>query len=138
MTDTGFVAKDPGRGGLVSSLADMIALVKSLMPGGTTLLKPQTIDLMRTNQLAAGHCIRFARRGDIRGKGFGLGCAVTLKPSTIEPQGSAGEIEWGGIAGTHWWIVPGGKFAGIDMTQRQTGFWHPFAFEFKRLAYAAA
>ena len=78
------------------------------------------------------------RMGDIKGKGFGLGCAVTLKPSAIEPQNSAGEIEWGGIAGTHWWIAPGGKFAGINMTQRQMGFWHPFAFEFKRLAYAAA
>ena len=127
-----------GGGGLVSSLADQIALVKSLMPGGTTLLKPQTIDLMRTNQLGAGQCIRFPRLGDIRGKGFGLGSAVAIKPSTIEPQNSAGELEWGGIAGTHWWIAPGGKFAGINMTQRQMGFWHPFAFEFKRLAYAAA
>ena len=127
-----------GGGGLVSSLADMIALVKSLMPGGETLLKPQTLALMRTNQLAAGQRIRFPRLGDIPGKGFGLAGAVTLKPSASEPAGSAGELEWGGIAGTHWWIAPGGKFAGINMTQRQMGFWHPFAFEFKRLAYAAA
>jgi CubicO group peptidase (beta-lactamase class C family) len=127
-----------GGGGLVSSLADQVALIKSLMPGGPTLLKQQTLELMRTNQLAAGKCIRFPRLGDIAGKGFGLGSAVTLKPSAIEPQNSAGEIEWGGIAGTHWWIAPGGKFAGINMTQRQMGFWHPFAFEFKRLAYAAA
>ncbi len=93
---------------------------------------------MRTNQLAPGKCIRFARMGDIPSKGFGLGCAVTLSPSAIEPAGNTGEIEWGGIAGTHWWISPGGKFAGLCMTQRQMGFWHPFAFEFKRLAYAAA
>ncbi len=127
-----------GGGGLVSTLPDMVALVRSLMPGGDTLLKPQTIALMRTNQLAPGKCIRFARMGDIPGKGFGLGCAVTLSPSAIEPAGNAGEIEWGGIAGTHWWISPDGKFAGLCMTQRQMGFWHPFAFEFKRLAYAAA
>lgn len=127
-----------GGGGLVSSLGDMIAFVRSLMPGGQALLKPQTLALMRTNQLVPGQSIRFPRMGDIPGKGFGLGSAVTLRPSAFEPAGSAGELEWGGIAGTHWWIAPGGRFAGINMTQRQMGFWHPFAFEFKRLAYAAA
>ena len=127
-----------GGGGLVSTLPDMAALVKSLMPGGKTLLKPETIALMRTNQLEAGKCIRFVRMGDIPGKGYGLAGAVTLKPSAIEPADSAGEIEWGGIAGTHWWISPDGRFAGLSMTQRQMGFWHPFAFDFKRLAYAAA
>ena len=84
-----------GGGGLVSSLADMIALVKSLMPGGDTLLKPQTLELMRTNQLAAGQCIRFPRMGDIPGKGFGLGSAVTLKPSAIEPRGLGGRARVG-------------------------------------------
>ena len=131
------VARLSGGGGLVSTLPDMIALVKSLMPGGE-LLRPQTIALMRTNQLGAGKCIRFARMGEVPGKGFGLAGAVTLDPSAIEPAGSAGELEWGGIAGTHWWIAPQGKFAGLTMTQRQMGFWHPFAAEFKRLAYAAA
>jgi CubicO group peptidase (beta-lactamase class C family) len=48
-----------------------------------------------------------------------------------------GEFEWGGIGGTHWWISPRHNIAGIAMTQRQFGFWHPFSFEFKRLAYAA-
>ena len=127
-----------GGGGLVSSLPDMVSLVKSLMPGGAMPLRPRTIALMRTNQLAAGQCIRFPRLGDVPGKGHGLAGAVTLKPSAIDPAGSMGEFEWGGIAGTHWWIAPDGKFAGLAMTQRQMGFWHPFAFEFKRLAYQAA
>jgi CubicO group peptidase (beta-lactamase class C family) len=127
-----------GGGGLVSTLPDMVALVKSLMPGGRMRLRPQTLALMRTNQLAAGDCVRFPRIGEVPGKGHGLAGAVTLKPSAIEPAGSAGEFEWGGIAGTHWWIAPEGKFAGVAMTQRQMGFWHPFAFEFKRLAYQGA
>ena len=127
-----------GGGGLVSSLGDMVALVKSLMPGGKALLEPETIALLRTNQLPPGQCIRFMRMGEIPGKGFGLASAVTMKPSAIEPAASAGEIEWGGIAGTHWWISADGTLAGLSMTQRQLGFWHPFAFEFKRLAYAAA
>ena len=32
-----------GGGGLVSTLPDMVALVRSLLPGGPTLLKPETI-----------------------------------------------------------------------------------------------
>ena len=101
-------------------------------------LRPQTIALMRTNQLGEGKWIRFPRTGDLPGKAHGLACAVTLKPSALEPAGSAGEMEWGGIAGTQWWIAPEGKFAGLAMTQRQWGFFHPFKYEFKRLVYQAA
>jgi CubicO group peptidase (beta-lactamase class C family) len=48
-----------------------------------------------------------------------------------------GQFYWGGIAGTQWWISPKANAAGILMTQRQMAFAHPFAVEFKRLAYQA-
>ena len=123
-----------GGGGLVSSLPDMAALVRSLMPGAETLLKPPTIALMKTNQLRQGLSIRFSRIGEVPGKGHGLAGAVTLDTAA----GAVGEFEWGGIAGTHWWISPDAKFAGLSMTQRQMAFWHPFSFEFKQLVYKAA
>jgi hypothetical protein len=41
------------------------------------------------------------------------------------------------LAGTQWWISPRANLAGLLMTQRQMAFFHPFAFEFKRLAYEA-
>src|SRR5262249_45470857 len=50
-----------GGGGLVSTLLDMLALVRSLLPGGNQLLKPDTIRQMMTNQLPQGQTIRFAR-----------------------------------------------------------------------------
>lgn len=126
-----------GAHGLVSTLPDMVALVRSLLPGGPTLLKPETIALMMTNQLADGVCVGFAGLGDVPGKVFGLGGAITVKPSSIDPRGSEGEFEWGGAAGTHWWISPAHNLAGLLMTQRQLAFWHPFSFEFKRLVYEA-
>lgn len=126
-----------GGGGLVSTLPDMVALLRSLLPGGPTLLKPETIALMMTNQLPDGVCVRFPRLGEIPGKVFGLAGALTLVPSSIEPRDAAGEFEWGGIAGTHWWISPRANLAGLLMTQRQMAFWHPFSFEFKRLVYRA-
>ena len=131
------VPKLSGGGGLVTSLSDMVALTRSLLPGGETLLKPETIAQMMTNQLAAGVSVRFATQGDVPGKGFGLGGSVTHAPSSIEPQSATGEFQWGGLAGTHWWISPRNNLAAVVMTQRVMAFWHPFSFEFKRLVYQA-
>jgi CubicO group peptidase (beta-lactamase class C family) len=125
-----------GGGGLVSTLGDMVALLRSLLPDGPTLLQPATIAQMMRNQLPDGVCIGFPD-GVVHGKGFGLAGAVTLAPSAEDPPQSTGELQWGGIAGTHWWISPKTGLAGLLMTQRQMAFWHPFAFEFKRLAYRA-
>ena len=126
-----------GGGGLVSSLPDMLALMRSLMPGGATLLQPDTIALMMRNHLPAGVGIAFPGIGSLPTKGFGFGGAVNLQPSRIDPAASAGEFEWGGIAGTHWWISPRHNLVGVVMAQRQMSFWHPFSFEFKKLVYQA-
>ncbi|MCH8618097.1 serine hydrolase domain-containing protein [Undibacterium sp. TS12] len=131
------VARLSGGGGLVSSMQDMLALMRSLMPDGDTLLRPDTIRLMMQNHLPSGTGIAFPGVGAVPGKGFGLGGAVTLQPSSIDPPAAAGEFEWGGIAGTHWWISPRHHIAGVLMTQRLMSFWHPFSFDFKRLAYEA-
>jgi len=130
-------ARLSGAHGLVSTLPDMVALLRSLLPGGPTLLKPKTMALMMTNQLPSGVHVGFAGIVDAPGKVFGLGGAITVKPSSIDPPGSEGEFEWGGAAGTHWWISPKHNLAGLLMTQRRMAFWHPFSFEFKRLVYQA-
>ncbi len=131
-------ARHAAGGGLVSTLPDMIALVRSLLPGGDTLLKPATIAMLMTNQLAPGVRVRFPGVAPTPGKGFGLAGAITLQPSPDDPPQATGELEWGGIAGTHWWISPAGKVAGIVMAQRQWAFWHPFSLTLKRLVYEAA
>ena len=130
-------ARLSGGGGLASTLPDMIALIRSLIPGGPTILRPETIRLMMTNQLPDGVFIRFPTIGEAKGKGFGLGGAVSLAASSIDPPDSVGEFQWGGIAGTHWWINPRRNLAGIVMAQRQMAFWHPFSFGIKREVYRA-
>jgi CubicO group peptidase (beta-lactamase class C family) len=132
-----------GGGGLVSTLGDMVALLRGLMPASDAhpqapLLKPETLALMMRNQLPDGRWISFARFGDVHGKGFGLGGAVTVQPSSFDPPGSTGEFQWGGLAGTHWWIHPGSGLAGVVMTQRHMAFWHPYFFSWKEAVYAAA
>jgi CubicO group peptidase (beta-lactamase class C family) len=121
-----------GGGGLVTTLPDMLALLRGLLPGGPTVLRADTIAQMMSNQLPDGVTIRFATLGEIRSKAYGLGGAVTIAPSSIDPPDSEGEFQWGGICGTHWWILPKQGLAGLLMTQRQMGFWHPMSFDFKR------
>ncbi|MGO9361643.1 MAG: serine hydrolase domain-containing protein [Xanthobacteraceae bacterium] len=126
-----------GGGGLVSTLPDMVALIRSLLPGGPTLLKPQTIALMMTNQLPEGLWMRFPMLGELQGKAHGLAGGLVVKPLPLDHANSTGEFYWGGVAGTQWWISPRANLAGLMMTQRQMAFAHPFAIEFKRLAYDA-
>jgi CubicO group peptidase (beta-lactamase class C family) len=92
---------------------------------------------MMCNQLAQGVCLRFPGFGILPDKVYGLSGALTLAPSDGAPRSTAGEFQWGGIGGTHWWINPRVNLAGVLMTQRQMSFWHPFSFDFKRLAYQA-
>jgi CubicO group peptidase (beta-lactamase class C family) len=126
-----------GGGGLVSTLPDMIALIRSLLPGGPALLKPETIALMMSNQLPEGLNIKFPRFGEITGKVFGLGGAITQEPNMFDPPASKGEFQWGGLAGTHWWINPHANVACLVMTQRHLAFWHPYFFEHKHAVYQA-
>jgi len=131
------VARLNGGGGLVSTMPDMVALIRSLLPGGPTLLKPETIALVMSNQLPEGQWIRFATLGEMPGQAFGLAGGLIVKPSPLIHPDATGEFYWGGVAGTQWWISPKRNMAGVMMAQRQMAFIHPFSFEFKRLAYEA-
>ena len=126
-----------GGGGLVSTLPDMVALIRSLLPGGPTLLKPDTIALMMTNQLPAGVWIRFPAVGEVHGRAFGLAGGLIMEPSAFDHPDARGEFFWGGLAGTQWWISPERSIAGLIMAQRQMAFAHPFGVEFRRHVYEA-
>ena len=129
--------REGGGGGLISSLADTVRLLQALMPGGPTLLKAETLADMARNHLAPGLCVRFPDAPVNPGRVFGLGSAVLAQPGPLDPPGAAGEVNWGGMAGTLWWINPRLGIAGVLMTQRYLGFGDPYAVEFKRLAYQA-
>jgi CubicO group peptidase (beta-lactamase class C family) len=118
-------------------MPDMVALIRSLLPGGRALLKPATIAQMMTNQLPEGQWIRFATLGEQPGRAFSLAGGLIIKPGPFDHADAAGELYWGGVGGTQWWISPGRNMAGVMMAQRYMSFTHPFSFEFKRLAYEA-
>lgn len=133
------VPRQSGAGGLVSTQADMLALLRQLMPGQpSALLQPATLAAMFVDQLPAHLCVQFPVPGVIPSLGFGLGGAVVRRASSLEPPGAVGELQWGGLAGTHWFVNPANGLAGVVMCQRHFGFWHPFWFAYKRQLYAAA
>jgi CubicO group peptidase (beta-lactamase class C family) len=130
-------AMQSGAGGTFTTQADMLALLRLLMPGRAGLLKPATLAEMMRDQLPEEQCVGFAHTGRISSLGFGLAGAITRGPSALQPNTPAGELQWGGLAGTHWWISPATGVAGVQMAQRHFGFWHPYWFEYKKAVYAA-
>ncbi len=131
------MARQSGGGGLVSSLADMLALMRSLLPGGPALLKPDTIALLRQDQLPPQVQQSFPVIGALAGRGHGLGGGVIRSPGPLDAAVAAGEFYWGGVAGTQWFIHPGLNLAGVLMLQRVMGFSHPVGSDFKRAVYQA-
>jgi CubicO group peptidase (beta-lactamase class C family) len=127
-----------GGGGLVSTVADYVTFLRLIINGGewngVRLLRPETLALMRSNQLPAGIGVKFPM-WQMPDTGFGLGFAIKLAAGAGEPASAAGEYHWGGMAGTHTWMAPQPGICGVCMTQRMPGFWHPFSHDFKRMVY---
>jgi len=127
-----------GGGGLLSSVADYVTFLRMILSDGewdgVRLLQPDTLQLMRTNQLAEGVGVQFPL-WSMPGTQFGLGFALKGEPAEGEPQSAIGEYHWGGIAGTHTWMSPQAGITGFCGTQLMPAFWHPFSHDFKRLAY---
>ncbi len=107
---------ESGGGGLVSTARDYLRFSQMMLNGGeldgVRILSPKTVELITTNHL-----------GEIQmglgrsGVGFGLGFAVALDQGDIGEIGSPGEYNWGGAAGTRFWIDPEEDLIGIFMVQ---------------------
>lgn len=128
-----------GGGGLVSTMPDYSTFIRMIVAEGSwnghTFLNPETLALMRTNQLADGVGVQFPMRV-MANTVFGLGFALKTAPDDGETDAVVGEYHWGGMYGTHSWMAPKPGITGLCFTQRMPGFLHPFSLDFKRLVYA--
>jgi len=101
----------PGGYGLTSSLDDYMRFARMLVHQGTldsvTILQPEIIRLMATNQLADSVTERMwlPSKGQV---GFGIDFAVRLRPPVTaeENNGVVGEFFWDGAASTLFWVDP--------------------------------
>jgi CubicO group peptidase (beta-lactamase class C family) len=124
-------------GGLVTSLADYARLLAVLAAGGAPLLRPESLPWVFDNQLPPGMWIGFPLAAKITGRGHSFAGSVTVEASDADPGSAPGELQWGGLAGTKWWIVPSQRVACALMTQRYMGSDLPFWPEFRTLVRQA-
>ena len=121
-----------GGGGLVSTTADYLRFCQMHLNGGhldgVRILGRKTIELMRTDHLGD------VKRGN-GAYGFGLGFAVAKDPALAGAVGSVGEYNWGGAAGTSFWIDPEENLIGIYMIQILGGSGSSSSRTFKNFAY---
>jgi CubicO group peptidase (beta-lactamase class C family) len=123
-----------GGGGLVSTAQDYLHFCQMLLDQGQyegkRLLSRKTVQLMRSDHLGS-------LPGMGPGQGFGLGFAVSKAPGEAGMLGSPGEYNWGGAAGTRFWIDPQEELIGIFMIQILPHNGLEYGSEFRVLTYQA-
>jgi CubicO group peptidase (beta-lactamase class C family) len=124
-------------GGLVTSLGDTTQLLAALVNGGAPLLQPRSMPLVFDNQLPPGLWIGFPGEPRTIGRGHSHAGSVTVERSDADPGSLPGDLQWGGLAATKWWIWPSRKVCVALMTQRYMGSDLPFWPEFKALVRSA-
>ena len=106
-----------GGGGLVSTARDYLRFCQMLLNGGELdgerILSPTTVKLMTRDHTT----LVDPSRARNTGYGFGLGFAVHVDPAASGSASSVGEYNWGGAAGTRFWIDPEQQLIGIYMVQ---------------------
>ncbi|MDC1322642.1 beta-lactamase family protein [Pseudomonadales bacterium] len=107
---------ESGGAGLIATTRDYLRFSQMMLNGGeldgVRILSPKTVDLMTTNHIG-DMGLGFGRKG----VGFGLDFAVVLNPGEVGEVSSAGEYNWGGAAGTRFWIDPQEQLIGLFMVQ---------------------
>jgi CubicO group peptidase (beta-lactamase class C family) len=100
-----------GGGGMMSTPGDYARFVQMLANGGALdgkrYLSPKTIVYMGSNHIGPGSGVKpgpYYLPGP--GFGFGLGFAVRTDAGISPMEGSVGEMNWSGAAGTTFWIDP--------------------------------
>jgi CubicO group peptidase (beta-lactamase class C family) len=123
-----------GGGGLVSTTYDYLRFCQMLLNQGQyegkRLLSRKTVQLMSSDHLGT-------IPGMGPGVGFGLGFQVSKAPGEAGMMGSPGEYNWGGAAGTRFWIDPQEELIGIFMIQILPHNGLEYGSEFRVLAYQA-
>lgn len=116
---------ESGGGGLNTTTGDYARFLQMLINGGTLdgvrILKPESVQLMRQNQVAPASDVKpWAYYYPGAGFGYGLGFGVRIGPGDDGVPGFVGEMAWGGAAGTYFWTYPDQDMVMILMVQTPT------------------
>ncbi len=107
-----------GGGGLTGTARDYLRFAQMLANGGelngVRILKPETVEMMRSNQLPAGMTEIPGYPGNV----FGLDFAIVSDPARNGGM-SEGSYWWWGIAGSWFWIDPVEDLVFVGMIQNR-------------------
>jgi CubicO group peptidase (beta-lactamase class C family) len=140
-----------GGSGLVSTAADYHRFLQMLLDRpdspageleGMRLLSPRTVRYMARNHLPGNLDMdRFGRplnaESPHRGVGFGLGFAVVIDPVLVRVACSPGELSWGGMASTAFFIDPAEELTVSFFTQLVPSSAYPIRSQLRQLVYQA-
>jgi CubicO group peptidase (beta-lactamase class C family) len=118
-----------GGGGIYSTASDYLTLIRMLLQGGALdgvrVLKPDTVALMRANQIgdieagvlktttpAVSNNVDFFPGISLK---WGLGHMINMQ--AVPGGRSAGSLTWAGLFNTYYWIDPQKRVAAVFMTQ---------------------
>jgi CubicO group peptidase (beta-lactamase class C family) len=140
-----------GGGGLVSTAADYQRFLQMLLHtsqspagelDGVRLLSPRTVAYMGRNHLPGNKDLEQGGRplnaeSPQRGVGFGLGFAVVIDPVPGRVVCSPGELSWGGLASTAFFVDPAEELTVSFFTQLIPSSAHPIRPQLRQLVYQA-
>lgn len=98
-------AYESGGAGLISSTEDYAVLGDAIACGGMSksgvpILKPETIEIMKTNLLGEASRRDIATTMGRKGYGYGCGVQILMEPELIGSTAPAGVFGWDGAAGS--------------------------------------
>ena len=122
------VSKEPGNdsggAGGVGTAGDYLRFSQMLANGGVLdgqrVLSRTTVRLMTSDHLGSRIALAPTPGGGVLGAStytFGLGFAVRPSDGIAPVPGSAGDFNWGGYAGTRFWVDPNEQLVGVFMVQ---------------------
>ena len=135
-----------GGGGLVSTAQDYLRFCRMVLNGGELdrrrYVSPKTIQLMGMNHLPGGQQLSTLSRSlfseaAYAGIGFGLGFSTTIDPAATLIPATLGDLSWGGMASTSFWIDPKEDLIAILMTQLIPSSAYPIRRQLRTLVYSA-
>lgn len=135
-----------GGGGLVSTAHDYHRFTQMLLGGGqldgARLLSNRTLNFMTRNHLPGNADLDEVALGawsevSNAGKGFGLGFAVVRDPAAAKVISTPGELSWGGLASTAFWVDPAEELSVLFLTQLMPSSTHPIRTQLHQLVYQA-
>jgi len=117
-------ANDSGGAGGVSTAGDYLRFAQMLANGGALdgerVLSRTTIKHMTADHLGSRVSLAATAGGAVLGAStytFGLGFAVRPSDGVAPVPGSAGDFNWGGYAGTQFWVDPKEQLVAVLMVQ---------------------